>query len=307
MFTFLDVLSRSDLAPDTLNVMLHSPRASDGELMRMLPGLVRTRRSAMEVYQAFHSPPAERALSRGRPWVASFVKTGTGRQPGRSAMLFSGLYRNHGGRKVTRAEIAADPEVQWLHQTFGAFRELDQADWTHWTMFNLVLDDRMRDLQGRLLIDVRLTQSYVRLAENLDAPVLALHASSAFDAEPPSWREICLSAGMLRALPTAWADRLREWRGIYLIVDQSDGARYVGAAYGEENLLGRWQEHVAGVHGITAGLSDRDPSEFRFSILERVSPDALAAEVVALEQTWMERLDTVRFGLNRPGKTSETS
>ncbi|MBL4559231.1 MAG: hypothetical protein JKP98_25855 [Rhodobacteraceae bacterium] len=36
----------------------------------------------------------------------------------------------------------------------------------------------------------------------------------------------------LRALPASWAPVLREWRGVYLIVDQTDGARYVGSAYG---------------------------------------------------------------------------
>lgn len=266
----------------------------------MLPGLVRTRRSAME---AFHGTQAEKALSKGRPWVAAFVKTGRG--PGRSAMLFAGLYRNHGGTQVARSEIAADPEIDWLFRTFGACRQLRKDGWTHWLMFDLSLDERMQDLQGRLTIDLRLPQSYVRLAENLDAPVLALHALSAFDADPPPWREICVKAGMLHALPAAWEARLREWRGIYLIVDEADGARYVGAAYGAENLLGRWREHVSGLLGITVGLAGRDPSGFRLSILERVSPDEPIELVVALEQTWITGLDTVRFGLNRSGLGEE--
>ena len=268
--------------------------------MVLLPGLVRTRRAAMETYQAAHGINAERALSRGRPWVASFVKTGPGRVRGTSTMLFAGLYRNEGGRRVPRVDIAANPEVRWLYDTFGSFEELDEPGWSHWTWFDLRLSDRLSKLQGRLAIDVRLTQSYVRLAENLDAPVTALHAESAFDAAPPSWRKMRPSTGMLAALPAAWAAKLAEWRGIYLIVDESDGARYVGSASGTENLLGRWREHVAGERGITVGLAARDPRRFRFSILERVSPDATAGDVSRLEQTWMERLDTVRFGLNRP-------
>ena len=57
--------------------------------------------------------------------------------------------------------------------------------------------------------------------------------------------------------------------------------------------------HDAAATGVTVRLADRNPVNFRFSILERVSPDAPAEEVIALEQTWMERLGTVEFGLNR--------
>ena len=300
LFSLSDVLLRSGLELDQVNVMLHSPRSREGHLLRMLPGLVRTRRSAMEVYQAFHSEPAERALSRGRPWVASFVKTGAGKAPGSSAMLFAGLYRNHGGRAVPRAEIASDPDVDWLHREFGVFQELTDPDWTHWTRFDLRLDPLLAELQGRLIVELRLTPTYVRLAERLDAPVLAITAESSFDAAPPCWRDICLTAGMLRALPHAWEAQLQAMPGIYLIVDQSDGARYVGAAYGEQNLLGRWRAHAAGDEGVTEGLARRDPRMFRFSILEPMALGMSKDEIILREQTWMKRLDTVRFGLNRP-------
>jgi len=102
----------------------------------------------------------------------------------------------------------------------------------------------------------------------------------------------------LNRLPQNWAARLREWRGVYLITDETDGARYVGSAYGQENLLGRWQAHVARDRGVTRDLARRDPVNFRFSILERVSPDMAADEVIALEHDWMDRLHTRRYGLN---------
>lgn len=297
---FNDILDRAGIAPKDVNVMLHSPRSGQGDFLAMLPGLVRTRRAAMETYQASHTIHAERSLSRGRPWVASFVKTGPGLRPGHSAMLLVGFYRNAGGRPRPRAEIEADPEVRWLRETFGMFRELDDPAWQCWTWFDLTLSADLAALQGRLLIEVRLVQSYVRLAEELAAPVLAIHQASAFDAAPPSWRDMRPTAGMLAALPPAWAAKLVGWRGISLSVDETDGARYVGSAAGAENLLGRWRQHVSRDGGVTVGLADRDLRRFRFSILERVSPDATPGEVSRLEQTWMDRLDTIRFGLNRP-------
>jgi hypothetical protein len=91
---------------------------------------------------------------------------------------------------------------------------------------------------------------------------------------------------------------LREWRGVYLIVDQTDGARYVGSAYGADNLLGRWRAHVQGDQGITAKLRARNPAHFHFAILERMAPDDPAEDVIAREMTWIARLDTRRHGLN---------
>ena len=81
-------------------------------------------------------------------------------------------------------------------------------------------------------------------------------------------------------------------------MDQSDGARYVGSAYGAANLLGRWQQHIAGETGVSARLAPRNTRNFRFSILERVSPDMEAEAVIALEMTWMDRLQTRVYGLN---------
>lgn len=199
----------------------------------------------------------------------------------------------------THADIMDEPEVQWLYRSFGAFDDMAEAspERTH-RWFHLVSDDRLVDLQGRLLIAARLTQNYIRLAENLDAPVLAIHETGAFDAPPPDWREMQLSAAVIQELPQGWAARLREWRGIYLITDTVDGARYVGSAYGADNLLGRWQQHVAGARGVTVGLATRASNGFRFSILERLSPDMEPEEVVRREHTWIRRLDTVAHGLN---------
>lgn len=297
MLQLADILTKAGLRSVDVNVILHSPR--HGDLLEMMPGLVRTRRAALEAYQATHGSRAEAALRRGRPWLAAFVKDGLDRRAGRSRMLFCGLYKNRGARMRSHAEIMAEPEVRWLFDTFGAFGEFSEGrEDRHHAWFDLVLSDHLAEFQGRLVCGVRLTQTYVRLAENLDAPVWAIVEHGFFDAAPPDWRRMRPRGTYVRELPPGWAARLREWRGIYLITDESDGARYVGSAYGQENLLGRWLTHVAGDKGVTRELKARNPVNFRFSILERVSPDMLEHEVIALEQTWMDRLHTRRYGLN---------
>ena len=79
-----------------------------------------------------------------------------------------------------------------------------------------------------------------------------------------------------------------------------DGARYVGKADGEDNLLGRWRAYGATGHGGNARLRGRDPASFRFTILELVSPTAAPDVTMALEASWKRRLHTrdSRFGLN---------
>ncbi|WP_299813651.1 GIY-YIG nuclease family protein [uncultured Jannaschia sp.] len=297
MFTLHDVLDRVGIAQMDANVMLHSP--NHGNLEQVLPSLVKTRRRAMEVFQSLHSLGAESALKRGRPWVLSFVKIGQDIPSSHSRMLSVGAYRTQGFRHRPKEEILADPEIVFLRETFGYLNELEtSAELQKRVWFDLPLDDRLAELRGRLVVSVRLTPNDVRRAENLEAAIRAIHESSVFDADPPHWREWVLPTAQLRAIPPGWASRLREWRGIYLITCRDDGARYVGSAYGEANLLGRWRAHVARNVGVTAKLAARDPATFEFSILERVSPDMPVEAITKLEHGWMQRLHTRTHGLN---------
>lgn len=130
-------------------------------------------------------------------------------------------------------------------------------------------------------------------------PILAVREESALDAEMPNWDDISVSWEQLSVLPTRWKDRLREWRAVYFIFDVSDGKGYVGSAYGDTNLLRRWEHYGALGHGGNVLLKKRDPHNFRFSILQRVSPDMDACDVIRLEATWKERLHTrAPSGLN---------
>jgi hypothetical protein len=71
------------------------------------------------------------------------------------------------------------------------------------------------------------------------------------------------------------------------------------ATDGDTNLLGRWKNYAARGHGGNRLLRQRDPRNFRFTILQRVSPDMDADDVIRLEANWKERLHTRQpFGLN---------
>ena len=293
---FNDLLRLQNIGPDTVNVILHSPRHA--EFAKVLPTLFHTRRTALDMYQATHSAPAERALKQRRDYAAVFVRVGPA-AAGRARMVFAGIYANQGWKDRPWAEIWAEPEAQYLAQSFGVFAEDRGNDPAALkSFFDLRLTDLVQDLIGRLVIAATLTQTYVRKAENLDAPVLAILEQGIAETTPPDWRDMTVSTPFLQALPQGWANRLSHWRGIYLIVDETDGASYVGSACGQDNFLGRWRAHVAGEVGVTARLRQRNPVNFRFSILEHVPLGMPADDVIRLEHTWMTRLHTRTHGLN---------
>ncbi len=114
----------------------------------------------------------------------------------------------------------------------------------------------------------------------------------------PSWEELTLTWEELKVLPSKWQVALSEWRGIYFILDETDGKGYVGSAYGCDNILGRWLNYASSGHGGNKELRRRNAASFRFSILQRVSPDMEPADIIRLERTWKNRLHTREFGMN---------
>ena len=289
MFRFNDLLRANDILPEETAVLLHTP--GERKLARVLPFLAQEEPEILEAFQSIHSVRATATL-RNRAYMVSFVRIETGR------LALAGVFRNLGCNDRACKEIAAIPEMRRVMDEFGANLELDDPAFATWPHFEFERLAVLTDYVGRVQIEPHLTPAYARLAERLDAEIVALSADSVLAAEAPEWREFIVSGREIRTLPRSWRSRLREWRGVYLIVDESDGARYLGSAYGQDNLWGRWSEHVVRDRGVTKKLRSRDPAGFRFSVLERVSPDMLPEDVIALEHTWMDRLHTREFGLN---------
>ena len=289
---FSDVLLTSGLDLQDVAVVLHKTTLQP--LRRLFPALVFEHPDLFDAYQSVHSEQATATL-RKRRYMASFAPYGA------TEMLFVGIYEITGAVEKPTAEIYADPRFQALADDFGASDTAPAQNIARFSTqvhFTTRMTSHLADLRGRLQIALPAGRAYVRLAENLDAPVLAITPAPITAPPPPDWDTFVVDASMMRSLPQSWQDRLRHWRGVYLITDESDGARYVGSAYGAENLLGRWRAHVAGDQGVTRALRLRNPATFRFSILQLVSPTAAMEEVVAVENSWKERLHTRAFGLN---------
>ncbi|WP_127104788.1 GIY-YIG nuclease family protein [Pararhodobacter zhoushanensis] len=248
-----------------------------------------------EAYQATHTRSPQATLQ-ARRIMASFLM----RSPGE--LVFVGLYRQNGWTERTADELENDPLLQQVDDlTGGHVRttvDTTAGDQLGRACFDLVPMSELAELKGRLVVRDPGSRAYMRLAETTPLEILEIARSPDLSPPMPDWRDLTLHTPTLRILPTRWAEQLRQWRGIYLIVDETDGARYVGAAYGEENLLGRWRAHVAHEIGVTAKLSRRNPASFRFSILDLLSPAATIDEVTRAEQQWMVRLHSRQYGLN---------
>jgi hypothetical protein len=284
---FNDLLWKRGIELDKVLLIRHTP--TEPELAKVLPWLVAEHLSTFNAYQCFQNLDAEKRM-KDREWLASFLAS----EP-KNRCLFVGLFRRVGGIDVPFATFAADPRIRELVK-FG-MKMPESRPTIH--MFDLKpVTDFQPDLIGRLVCEMSEGRNFLRRAETNIFKVDRIHERSVLAPEMPSWKELSLSWDELKVIPESWKNKLREWRGIYLIFDTEIGQSYVGSAAGMDNLLGRWLNYSATGHGGNVKLCQRNPTNFLFTILERVSPDMPATEICALETLWKVRLHTREHGLN---------
>jgi len=272
-------------------VMRHTPK--EPELRKALPWLASDKHDVFNCYQQFQRPREEKKLA-AAAYVASFI----GRAQGEA--VFVGVYSVRGSRPVLRKRFWQIPEN-------AALRRLGLVGWrrtdhrTSGPRFDLKLTDVYSEWKGRLVIAWPPPEiSWARWLHRSEFTAKAILEESVLDERIDAWDELVLTWEQLRQIPRRLVDRLKEWRGVYFIHDASDGKGYVGSAYGEQNLYGRWIDYAARGDGGNRLLSKRNPKVFRFSILQLAEPTALRDDVIRLESKWKTRLHTRerKFGLN---------
>jgi len=281
---------------DPHNVLVFRHRPHEPELNKVLPWLAAERHDLFNAYQQTQNKMLEGRMKKmeGAGYVASFIRRGP-----RKA-LFVGLYSIVGSRPLTRREFWQIPAFQQLHaHGMEGWSPKETRRVVQW--FDLKLTDIYGDWKGKLVVKWPPPElSWWRRAHRNKMDVLAILEDNDLDAVMPEWNDLDLTWEQLGVLPSRWKSALRQWRGIYYIFDKSDRKAYVGSAYGQQNILGRWEDYAASGDGGNQLLKGRDPHNFRFSILERVSPDMDAGDVIRLESSWKERLHTRKpHGLNK--------
>ena len=125
-----------------------------------------------------------------------------------------------------------------------------------------------------------------------------------------SYNDVLLSFKELKNLietdNVEWRDKLKAVNGIYGIADQSNGKLYVGSAYGNEGIWGRWKIYVeTNGHGnndmlveIINNNKDYAWDHFQWFILETFPLNVTDDYAVHRENLYKEKLCTRKFGYN---------
>lgn len=161
---------------------------------------------------------------------------------------------------------------------------------------------------GRLIVKYKnKAQTMIRLADSVinDCEVVNI-LSDTFDNDLfPGYDKVNISWDeMSRVINNdTWKTALKNQKGVYLITDISNGKMYVGSAYGENMILGRWQSYVKNGNGGNVELKQIDfdhiKNNFRYSILEIFKSTIDDQTIIDKESWWKNILLTRKYGYNK--------
>ncbi len=105
-----------------------------------------------------------------------------------------------------------------------------------------------------------------------------------------------------------WKAALENVKGVYLIMDKSNGKKYIGSAYGATGIWSRWSCYIGNGHGHNDELTqlikekgkDYARENFKFSLLEYRPMKTDDIDVIARELYWKKVfLSRGEFGYNK--------
>lgn len=163
------------------------------------------------------------------------------------------------------------------------------------------------DLKERVIVKWSNAISWHQWVDN-EMEVIQIHPGLHYK-QFTDYFDFILNFGELKEIITNqysdWKKVLSITKGIYLINDTKTGKLYVGSAYGDEGIWGRWNKYVlTNGHGDNKTLKELiavDPSHannFQFSILMLLPRTITADEAIKKERLFKNKLGTNSFGLN---------
>jgi hypothetical protein len=176
--------------------------------------------------------------------------------------------------------------------------------------FDLAATPILADLAWRLVVDWGPgTRTWKQSGLNADKkPVLAIIDRKV--EHFPGFENLVLTFAQLEEV-VAEPRRYAEWHtalgavnAVYLIVDTETGKQYVGSAYGDGGLLGRWRVYVDSYHGYNIRMVaelEADPAtyqRFQFAVLQILPRSVTPDDVIKVETLYKRKLLTKEFGLN---------
>lgn len=166
----------------------------------------------------------------------------------------------------------------------------------------------LEELKGRIIIDWG-SGGIAFIQNNTDKEIFEI-LPAGYVKEFPGFLDFTLDFDELENLighPESnkeWKTLLSSVAGVYLILDNRNGNQYVGSAYGQYGIWGRWATYVRTKHGGNKKLkalikNDEDCfKKFTFTILQTLPKTLTDREVIGCEKKFKIKLGTRAFGLN---------
>ena len=226
--------------------------------------------------------------------------------------MLNGHYWNYKKRKsykvgqITIGFVKVKPnEDLWLLFHIGKVtKDLDRLDGVGFEYVNLEKYDKYL---GRLIVRFKNTaQNMIRKAESVinECEIYQI-LPDAFDNDLfPGYDKVNITWKELKRVieKDNWKTALQNQKGVYLITDKSNGKNYVGSAYGENMILGRWIEYVKTGHGGNVGLKklpfDYIKKNFKYSILDIYKSTTDDQTILERESWWKDVLESRKYGYN---------
>lgn len=273
MITFNHILQSAEVDPKAVRLARHQDsRAPGGSIYGVwkLPDGPRR----VEEYQSIQ----KRDVFKVGEFVASFVVT----PPPRNETLFIGLYKVG---SVGTCEA-------------GTIEPITGIDATGFYEYEMAYDDRLNEYKDRLSVDWGASaRSWVQLAARQPKTIRSIREHD--DPPFPGAARFCVDVDEVLGLYPSWQDRLRELKGIYLLVDKRTGDQYVGSAKGGDSLWGRFCDYARTGDGGNAELKNRHGARYQVSILQVVDEQLPDYGIEEIESWWKRKLMTREYGLNR--------
>lgn len=173
---------------------------------------------------------------------------------------------------------------------------------------------------GRIIIKYHnKSQNLVRLAKNLidELEVIEILPEKFNDDDFPGYENVNLSFDDLKRVLERkdWKTTLENQKGVYLITDTNTGKLYVGSAYGEKMILGRWTTYAKSGYDKNEIENGKYPNKkfqelvkdkgmtyikkyFRYSILDIYKSTTDDKIIINRESRWKDVLKSREFGYN---------
>ena len=174
--------------------------------------------------------------------------------------------------------------------------------------YNTELTDIGSEFIGKLIVDFKkeFRASYLCMENQIDKIDLLEITREVAKVEFPGYDRVNISWQELSEVidTVAWKTALENQKAVYLIVDSSNGKKYVGSAYGEKMLHGRWTDYIQSGHGGNVDLKtlsfEHIKDNFRYSILE-IFKSTTNDETILERETWWKEVLLTRgeFGYNK--------